>query len=119
MNKSDLKTGMRVILQNGETYMVIRDCECSFDNTHKFIFIQRDKPSFLYDSDYDNDLRCRSRGMPQLDVIAIGWPTKSRCVNSSTFCSNEFFPMETRQPRKQMTQKQIEEMLGYEIDIIK
>ena len=69
--KEDLITGDKVILRNGQTYLLIRDCNTGRHKNQTFGIIKCEIPSgFLPSDEYNNDL-CHKWGAKQFDIMKI------------------------------------------------
>ena len=69
--KEDLITGDKVILRNGETYLLIRDCNAGMYKNQIFGLLKCKIPSgFLPADEYNNDL-CNKWEAEQFDIMKI------------------------------------------------
>ena len=69
--KEDLITGDKVILRNGKTYLLIRDCNTGRHKNQTFGIIKCEIPSgFLPSDEYNNDL-CHKWAAKEFDIMKI------------------------------------------------
>ena len=67
--KEDLITGDKVILRNGETYLLIRDCNAGVNKNQTFALLQcKISAGFMNSDAYNDDLRA---GMTEFDIMKI------------------------------------------------
>ena len=80
--KEDFITGDKVILRNGKTYLVIRDCKATVYGKQTFVLLdcsveENPKPSICY----NNNLKYTDRGM--YDIMEIYRFKDGRLINMS------------------------------------
>ena len=109
MTKSQLKTGMQVVLKNGKTMLVFRTGSGSKYLSYQF--------GAVWMSNYEDDLthKCDE----EMDIVKVYSPADCASSLSSLYSQgmNRNLIFERRGP-KRMTKEELEKLLGYEIEII-
>jgi predicted CoA-binding protein len=112
LKKSDLKTGMRVQLRDGDTYLTLRDADTPLGHEDMLLV----NPSGWFNgSDYNDDLTGKYNKV--FDVVKV-----FEAPNAITNIINLSAPSKLlwqRTETKEMTVAEIEKELGYKIKIIK
>lgn len=113
MTVKDLKTGWRIQTRNGDTYVVLRDCETVEYGHQDFIFADFHY-GFVMGSEYDENLLCIDNS--DFDIMQI-YKTH---VNSNVFNKNYMGQLvwERTEEPKDMTLSEIEDALGYPVRIV-
>lgn len=114
MNLKDLKTGWRVQTRNGDTYVVLRDCETQ-KYGHQDVLLGGFSGGFLVGSYYDANLFYKDDY--DFDIMKIYETT----VRADVFDSNHMGKLvweRTNEP-KDMTLSEIERALGYPVRIVR
>lgn len=125
MTKEDLKTGMLVEIENGNLYIVLKDTDV-FGHRDVLSSINFKHGGYLALDDYSETLEFFTTnfgwgeftiktvydyetypGTLFRDLIALGKPRADRMTL-----------LWKREPRKRMTLKEVEEELGYKVEII-
>ena len=111
--KSDLRTGMKVTTREGIEYIVLLNVkhECSDDKD--IIVGVTDIDNWLRLDSYNDNLTFKDRMMRELDIIDVKVPFHLANLIADTKSLEWSFQ------RKEMTQAEIEKILGYKIKIIK
>ena len=111
--KSDLRTGMKVTTREGIEYIVLLNVkhECSDDKD--IIVGVTDTNNWLRLDSYNNNLTFKDRTMKEFDIVDVKIPHHLANLIADTKSLEWSFQ------RKEMTQAEIEKILGYKIKIIK
>lgn len=117
MKLSDLKTGWRVELRDGNTYVVLRDCETSVYGHQDIMFINLNTINFggyTVGSDYDSKLL--NKEYSDYDIMKV----YAMYVDSVAFNKDYMGDLvwERSLEPKDMTLKDIEDKLGYPVRIV-
>ena len=133
MNKSELKTGMVVELRNGDRYLVFKDASYMFDSHSDDIMVCIDKPNNWFsfnDSynenlkyEYDSDDACYDimkvyKVYHPYNIIAHEGFMSEYDIKNPDGKYSELTLLWERPTAKQMSKADIEEALGYEIEIV-
>lgn len=119
MTKQDLKTGMRVRTRNGELYLVLKDCKTGHYGHQDLLFA-----SFCGDynigDDYNNDLICVDSNDTDedFDIVEV-YTAKSGFADIDVLDRTSLKSIWKREEKKKMTVAEIEEKLGYEVEIVR
>ena len=117
MKKSDLKTGMRVELSNGSLYMIIKDIDSKLYGHQKIALINNS--GFLRGESYDDDLNfIMDKDYDIVKVYTIN-EYENGLLSSETLKFDKKYLIWTRKEPIKMTVKEIEEKIGYKIEIVK
>lgn len=115
--KSDLKTGMFVQTRNGEKWMVLRNSIYG----DLLVSLERDKfgrsRSRVELSEYAEDMQ--HKGMGALDIMKVTSPNCYPDVFEAESELTSAMVVYQREELKELTVKQIEELLGYAVKIVK
>lgn len=117
MKLSDLKTGWRVKLRNGDTYVVLRDCETKKYGHQDVMFINLSNinfGTFAIGSNYD--LNFLKTSDSDFDIMKV----YKMFVNGDVFNKHHMGDLvwERSLEPKDMTLKEIEDELGYPVRIV-
>lgn len=125
MKKSDIKSGMHVVTNNGYEYVILNDVCCSnqTDAKGKFIMIRMGNPSGWMDfEDYDDNLCYFGKGDDNYTIKEVYQSHYYKSILKSTIEDENdkyYFDKIWERPKKmKMTKAEIEEALGYKIEII-
>lgn len=124
MKKSELKTGMLVTLRNGDVGMVFRDIHTAYTistNKAKDIIICTKKDGeFSWENldVYNDDMLARDDEFNWLDIVKVETIYHPFDIAKTLEEKQIVCPIFTREKRK-MTVEEIENILGYEIEIVK
>lgn len=121
MKLSDLKTGMHVILRDGDEYIVLKDtCLYStydYDTYEKNIIKRLNSKAYTSLDNYNEDFT--STRFKDLDIVEV---YSCNCVTAILeSVKNEpdsFIRIFEERPTKKMTLEEIEKELGYKIEIV-
>lgn len=114
MNLKDLKTGWRVKVRNGSTYVVLRDCETQHYGHQDVMFINFDG-GFVIGSSYD-DLNLINKNAFGCDIMQV-YETH---VNGFVFDKTRMGELvwERVEEPKDMTLSEIEDASGHPVRIV-
>lgn len=119
MKLSDLKTGMHVITRNGDEYVVMRDVVTHADGqtgTSPIIMTNIKYCAWLNLKEYAEDLTLYDN---EFGIQKVYMPRYYRSLVTSVEIKPEDFVLIWKRPtKKQMTLEEIEEALGYEVEIV-
>ena len=117
MNKSDLETGMRVKTREGNIYLVVKDIKSEIYGRQDVAFVS--EYGFMEGSGYNEDLKNNNdRDLDIIEVRSIFENDSETFLTSSILMLNRGYSIWKREERKKMTISQIEEALGYPVEII-
>ena len=123
--KSDFKIGMRVVTADDEEWVVMPNVQDGGFEDGGLCLVKFGECGWNDLSDYDDTLNIRFSDGSPMKRFAINkiYDTKyNSCVLSSLYEVDEWnqpmFNLVWERP-KQMTQEEIEKVLGYEIEIVK
>lgn len=119
MKLSDLKTGMHVILRDGDEYIVLKDtCLCLFYDTYgKNIIKNLNAKTYTSLDNYNEDF-INADGFKTLDIVEVyTCDCVSDILESVKDEPNAFTRIFEERPTK-MTLEEIEKELGYKIEIV-
>ena len=120
MKLSDLETGMHVICKNGDEYVLIKNVTTHTSGQVKIVsapMIAINDTGWMDLMDYTEDLK--DLDDEEFDIQEIYMPRYYRCVITPIYARPEDFELVWRRPvKKQMTLKEIEEALGYGVEIV-
>ena len=121
MKKSDIKNGMHVITKDGSEYIIMSDIYASKQiedgNTAKVVMLGIDGGWMNFDQ-YDDDLCFRDTFLYNIDEVYVpkyyAWTLESVLEERN---KNDFTRLWKRGVRK-MTKAEIENLVGYKIEIV-
>lgn len=119
MKLSDLKTGMHVILRDGNEYIVLKDtCLCLFYDTYgKNIIKNLNGATYTSLDNYNEDFT-NTDGFKNLDIVEVyTCDCVSAILKSAKDEPDSFTRIFEERPTK-MTLEEIEKELGYKIEIV-
>ena len=119
MELKDLKTGMRIILRNGQELIVLKDVVTPNDK-QEGIYISING-GWLSNDNYNNDLTCKGENR-KYDIMKVYAQNRGSFIDGTVLRKNAIRYMDLIWERvevKEMTVSEIEEKLGYPIKIIK
>ena len=115
--KSDMKTGMFVQTRNKEKWMVMRDS--IYGNI--LVSMEKDKfarsDSYVSIDSYNEDLTCK--GNENWDIMLVTAPSIYPDVFDAKSEITHAMVVYKREEPKELTVKQIEELLGYAVKVVK
>lgn len=113
MNLKDLKTGWRVKTRNGNTYVVLRNCETDHYGHQDVMFINLDD-GYVIGSSYDSNLIDHHNS--DYDIMQV----YETLVNGKVFDKTRMGELvwERTEEPKDMTLSEIEDALGYPVRIV-
>ena len=124
-NLSDLRTGMHVILRNGNEYVILKDDDgvCAVNRSDcKMVFISLVEDGSWFDEDsFNEDLTCE--GYPEWDIVKVTQPLyvcdilSSKKLNINKHSRNSFVEVYPN-PIKKMTLEDIEKELGHKFILV-
>lgn len=126
MKKSDVKSGMRVVMNNGHEYVILNDvcCSCQTDAKGKFVMIRLSNPSGWMDfdgwmdfEDYDDNLCYFGKRDSNYTIKEVYQPHFYKDILKSAI-ESYYFDKIWERPKVKLTKAEIEEALGYKIEII-
>lgn len=121
MKKHDLATGMHVICKNGDEYVLIKNVDTHMSGQTKITsvpMISVKNNGWLDLRDYTEDLK-DVNCFEEFDIQKVYMPKYYRCVISPIYAIPEDYELIWERPeKKKMTLEEIEEALGYEIEIV-
>lgn len=115
MKLSDLKTGWRVELRNGDTYIVLRNCATDYYGHQDIMFVNIDRSGSIIGDDYSEDIMTHFNDY-DYDIMRV-YKTD---VDARVFNKNHKGTLvwERSLEPKNMTLKEIEDKLGYSVRIV-
>lgn len=125
MKLSDLKTGMHVILRDGDEYIVLKDtclCNClcnayDYDTYEKNIIKTLNSKTYTSLDNYNEDFTStRFKGLDIVEVYTCDCITA--ILESVKNEPDSFIRIFEERPTKKMTLEEIEKELGYKIEIV-
>lgn len=120
MKLSDLKTGMHVILRDGDEYIVLKDtCLCLFDHDTYGKNIIKKLNDGLYTSlnNYNEDFT-NADEFKTLDIVEVYTCNYVSVILKSVKDTPDSFTRIFLEKPKKMTLEEIEKVLGYRVEII-
>lgn len=120
MKLSELKTGMHVILRDGNEYIVLKDtCLCLFDtDTYGKNIIKKLNGATYTSLDNYNEDFTNTDGLKNLDIVEVyTCDCVSAIFKSAKDKPYSFTRIFEERPTK-MTLEEIEKELGYKIEIV-
>lgn len=117
MKLSDLKTGMRIILRNGEEYIVLKNV-ITPEGKREDMYVQKNC-GFMKQSSYNEDFTTKDSDK-SWDIIKVYTQNQGRFLDASVLsCEIEEMDLIWKEDKKEMTIKEIEKELGYSIKIVR
>ena len=118
MTKSELKTGMIVTMRNGKKMTVYRDCACSFAHpNHNDVFVDAFTSSWSSLNSYTEDLKNKS-GYVEFDIVKVELVHYPYDYNKYPNFAKVDDVLWTREKTKKLTVAEIENILGYKVEIV-
>jgi hypothetical protein len=124
MKKSDIKNGMHLITDSGDEYIVVGDVYAPKQDTQSKTVLVSLSHGWMSLEDYDDNLRCCDDDgsyvdYGSFDVKEVYAPKFYKDMfDSVKYNKDEFIKLWERHIAKKMTKAEIEEELGYEIEIV-
>lgn len=118
MNKSDLKTGMRIVTRNGSEFIVLENVMTP-SRTVQNMYVKKDG-GFMSEGLYNEDLTAKS-GQKEWDIVKVYVQNQGEYLDAAVI-SGDIECMDLiweRDDKKEMTIQEIEKELGYSIKIVK
>lgn len=115
MKKSDLRTGYRVTLRNGERYIVLLNCKHRFDYAEN-ILLNAKQYEWRTLGYFNDDLTHIDYSSE--DIVKIEEPSHIYAILKENSSDYPYETIWTRQKPKEMTLADIEAILGYSVKII-
>lgn len=118
MKLSDLKTGMRIVLRNGQELIVLKDV-ITPNGKKEDMYVKKDG-GFMAASDYNDDMTRKSADK-EWDITKVYEQNNGKYLDAVVLSSDiEYFDLIwERTKAKKMTVSEICKELGYEVEIIK
>ena len=118
MTKSELKTGMIVVIANGKEYMVYKDSAYSWSrNIDPNVLVALDgSDSWNRLSSYDENMKFINRNYEYLDIVKVIQVTHPYTFIRREYNRNEDKVLWSR--KKQYTYAQLREILGEEFEVV-
>jgi len=122
MKLSDLKTGMRVRMRDGNLRLVLRDVDCIGRN-QKLFFARFDGNGFMIGTCYSDDM-LENSGSDEFDIVAVYNVTDKydHCGQGGmldpTKLSSPIWTRKETKETKEMTVAEISKELGYEVKVV-
>ena len=122
MRLKDLKTGMRIILRNGQEYIVLKNVVTPYKyegEQDMYISIAGD---WMSSSSYNDDLTCKEDDDYKYDIIKVYAQNNGDYISGSVLQKNEIRNMNLiweRKEKRKMTVSEICKELGYDVEIVK
>ena len=118
MTKSELKTGMIVTRRDGKKLTVYRDCACSFaHHIHYDVFVDASTFSWEPFNSYAEDLTSKN-GYNEFDIVKVELVHHPYDFNRFPDDAHIEEILWTRDGAKKMTVEEIENVLGYKVEIV-
>ena len=121
MELKDLKTGMRIILRNGQEYIVLKNVITPYKSEGKqdmYVYING---GWMSSSSYNNDLTVKSKDR-EFDIMKVYVQNNGEYIDGSVLKKDAIKYMDKiweRKEKKKMTVSEICKELGYDVEIIK
>lgn len=115
MTKSELKTGMIVVLANGKEHMVFKDIQTSFNNGDVTVAMDGSDCWNKLDN-YNEDMTFRQRNYKDFDIVKVIQIYHPYNFIRHEYSKDKLEVLWTR--KKQYTYAQLREILGEEFEVI-
>lgn len=117
MTKSELKTGMIVVLANGNEYMVYRDIQTTAYSDCKDAIVAMDGSNSWNKLDcYNENMTYHNRDWNDLDIVKVIQVDHPYAFIRHEYCKDKRKVLWPR--KKQYTYAQLKEILGEEFEVI-
>ena len=121
MKLKDLKTGMRIILRNGQEYIVLKNVVTPYKYEGKQDMYILVGGGWMSSSSYNNDLTSKNNNK-EYDIIKVYAQNRGEYIDGRVLQENEIKNMNLiweRKEKKKMTVSEICKELGYDVEIVK
>lgn len=119
MKLKDLKTGMRIILRNGQEYIVLNNVITPYERKEDMYILV--DGGWMSSSSYNDDLTCKGDSK-EYDIMKVYAQNNGNYLDGDVLQRNAIKNMDLiweRKEKRKMTVAQICKELGYDIEIIK
>lgn len=120
MKLKDLKTGMRIILRNGQEYIVLEDVITPYEEGKEDMYILVNG-GWMSSNSYNDDLTCKGNSR-DYDIMEVYAQNNGEYIDGSVLDKNALKYMDKiweRKEKRKMTVSEICKELGYDIEIVK
>lgn len=121
MKLKDLKTGMRIILRDGNEAVVLKDVITPYKSEGKqdmYVYING---GWMSSSSYNDDLTIKGKNR-EFDIMKVYAQNNGDYINAKVLDKNALKYMDKiweRKEKRKMTVSEICKELGYDIEIVK
>ncbi len=118
MTKSELKTGMIVVLANGKEYMVYKDIKTSYAKSGDVIVAMDGSANWSNLENYNENMEMENRSMKQFDIVKViqAYHPYNFIRHEYEKCSRQV--LWERKEKKKYTYAQLMEILGEEFEVV-
>lgn len=122
--KADLKTGHVVTVRSGEKLVLIKNMDFSFDDinvpdTNGSYFISITGYGYNLLDEYDDDLCVKDSNVDSFDIMKVEEATTPYALGKTMSNRKDWYKTIWERPvPKKMTKAEIEEALGYKIELV-
>ena len=111
IKKSDLRTGMKVTLRNGDNYIVLLNARHKYSNNKDILvgYHNYNICDWVVLDNYNEDLTYSNKERERFDIVKV-----EECEHLGELFTHR---LKFSQPTKEMTLAEIEKELGYKIKI--
>ena len=120
MKLKDLKTGMRIILRNGQECIVLEDVITPYEEGKEDMYILVNG-GWMSSNSYNDDLTCKGNSR-DYDIMEVYAQNNGEHIDGSVLDKNALKYMDKiweRKEKRKMTVSEICKELGYDIEIVK
>lgn len=118
MTKSELKTGMIVTRRDGKKMTVYRNCACSFTRpSHSDVFVDASISCWSPFEHYTEDLKA-THEYKEFDIVKVELARHPYDFNEYPDSAKIDKVLWIRDEKKKMTVAEIENILGYKVEIV-
>ena len=123
MKLKDLKTGMRIILRNGDELIVLKEVVTPCIDEGVVDMYISTKTGWLLSTSYNDDLTMKNRENKEFDIMQVYAENYGEYVSARVLKDDAIENMDKiwdrKEEKRKMTVSQICEKLGYDIEIVK
>lgn len=119
MTKSELKTGMIVVLANGKEYMVYKDVNTSYTVNEDIIVAMDGSSDWEFLSSYNEHMERNNRHKKDFDIVKVIRVSHPYAFIRLDYEKEKRKILWQRKPKKkQYTYAQLREILGEEFEVV-
>lgn len=122
MKLKDLKTGMRIILRDGQEYIVLKNVITPCTSEKEVDMYICTDGGWMSSISYNDDLTAKNREYKKFDIIKVYAQNNGEYIDARVLDKNALVYMDKiweRKEKKKMTVSEICEELGYDVEIVK